>query len=87
MDALKDARGFLNYQWGALSGSGTDAECIGVPIDAAARALLALAEEQRTANLIALLASEGAWDMIGRARRDTLAAEIIARLGLASDPS
>lgn len=43
-----------------------------------------LADEQRTANLIALLASDGAWTQIGFARKDDITDLILVRLGLAS---
>lgn len=82
MSALDDARAALDYSFGHLDGSGTTNECIGLPLDAAARAVLALAEEQRTANLIALLASEGAWNAVGHANQRELTMRITQRLGL-----
>ncbi len=83
LDHLDEARRGLEYGWGHLDGSGTDAACIGLPIDSAARALLALAEEQRTANLIALVNSDVWHKPLSGQKRAAIIDEVLDRLGIA----
>lgn len=64
------------HEWQAEEGQ-TDATCIAVAIDANTEATLALAFEQRTANLVALYTAGPKFD--------SLHSQIVDRLGLNGD--
>lgn len=83
-DVIEQARGLADARWGATTDHN---EAVVSGLYALTKATLALAEEQRTANLIALLnAPAEVWQTLGldgqQVDEEQLAATVCARLGI-----
>lgn len=73
------------HEWQEREGE-TDATCIAMALDANTEATMALAFEQRTANLIAELSMQALLDQQGIVLSDAAADALNARLGMTGEP-